>query len=120
MVFRAVSFMAYGQSTALVKGWRNGQKMRPIDWFIAGGIAQGIGLQLDHPLTLILSGAFLEGPIDFYKSQMQIQIVKSKTIPGYVPEFTGVFDAAKKIIKHKGIIAASYQVSVFSLPSSHS
>lgn len=28
--------------------------------------------------------AFTEGPIDFYKSQMQVQIIRSKQIQGYV------------------------------------
>jgi hypothetical protein len=41
---------------------------------------------------------------------MQVQIIKSKTIPGFVPEFTGVFDAAKKIVKVNGVIKGSYQV----------
>ncbi len=73
--------------------------MRAIDYAMAGSMSQGIA-------------AFMEGPIDFYKTQMQIQIIKSKSIPGYVPEFTGVANAASKIVKANGVIGGSYQVSL--------
>lgn len=29
------------------------------------------------------AAAFTEGPVDFYKSQIQVQIIRSKSIPDY-------------------------------------
>ena len=52
-----------------------------------------------------------EGPIDLFKSQMQIQIIKSKTIPGYVPQFRGVAHAAQVITAHNGVLKGSFQVA---------
>ena len=53
-----------------------------------------------------------ESPIDLYKSQMQVQIIRAKTVPGFKQEFTGVADAARKIIAQNGLIRGSYQVGV--------
>jgi solute carrier family 25 (mitochondrial carnitine/acylcarnitine transporter), member 20/29 len=51
-----------------------------------------------------------EGPVDFLKSQMQVQIVREKTIPGYKSEFTGVANALQTIVKSQGALGL-YQVS---------
>lgn len=98
MFFRACMFMSYGQSKDWVRRIHGVKHMGAIDYFFAGAIGWGV------------FGALVECPIDFYKSQLQFQIIKSKSIPGYVPEFTGVADAAKKIIKANGLIRGSYQV----------
>ena len=44
MLFQAIKFMAYGQSINLVKKVRGVEKMGPLDFIIAGGIAQSIGV----------------------------------------------------------------------------
>ncbi len=43
------------------------------------------------------------------KSQMQVQIIREKTVPNFKPEFTGVFDALAKITKANGLLGL-YQV----------
>jgi hypothetical protein len=59
MFFRAVTFMSYGQSTAFVKSFRDGKPMRPIDFFVAGGIAQGIGVLSLQPDPLPTRSHFI-------------------------------------------------------------
>lgn len=92
MFFRANLFLAYGQAKAYYS--ENGKKeLKTIDYFKAGGFAWFIG-------------GFAECPIDFFKTQMQIQIIKSKTIENYVPEYTSTKDCFLKIMKMNGIIGA--------------
>ena len=45
-------------------------------------------------------------PIDLFKTQMQIQIIKSKTIKDYVPEFTTTTGCFLKVLKMNGILGA--------------
>jgi hypothetical protein len=53
--------------------------------------------------------------VDFIKSQMQVQIIREKTIPGFKSEFTGVADAFVKIVKSNGILGI-YQVRASTKP----
>jgi solute carrier family 25 carnitine/acylcarnitine transporter 20/29 len=43
-----------------------------------------------------LTVSFVEGPVDFFKSQLQVQY-------GSGPKYTGFLDCAKKIISNHGI-----------------
>ena len=47
---------------------------------------------------------FVECPMDFLKSQIQVQGVKQKIDPEYKPEFRGVADCAKKVMKTNGML----------------
>ena len=58
--------------------------------YLAGGFAWGVG-------------SLIECPIDFLKTQLQIQIIKSKTIKEFKPEFQGIKDLAKKIWNTNGL-----------------
>jgi len=48
-------------------------------------------------------GTLVECPIDFLKTQLQIQIIKSKIDPTFVPEYKGLGDVLKKVMKNNGI-----------------
>lgn len=91
MFFRASLFGAFGES----KRWlgRNADgTTRPLvasDFYKAGAITGFIA-------------AFTEGPIDFYKSQMQVQIIKSKIDPAYKPPYTSVLACVRQTIKENG------------------
>ena len=65
MFFRATLFTAYGQSKEFLLRKRQEEigkdaKLLASDYFIAGGMTG-------------FAAAFAEGPIDFYKSQMQVK-----------------------------------------------
>lgn len=90
MFFRANLFLAFGEA----KRWfsNNGQRtIKLYEYYIAGGFAWGIA-------------ALAECPIDFFKTQMQIQIIASQRNPNLKLEFDGMFDCFKKILARKGII----------------
>lgn len=88
MFFRAILFWAYGESKRILSN-NNTKKLENYQYFIAGGIAWTFG-------------ALAECPIDFFKTQMQIQIIKSKVNPSFVPEYTSTKDCFQKIIKMNG------------------
>lgn len=72
---RATLFGAFGGSKRWLATNADGT-MRPLstlDFYKAGAMTGAIA-------------AFTEGPIDFYKSQIQYQIIKSKTDPAYKRE----------------------------------
>jgi len=92
MFFRAVLFTAYGEAKWFFS--REGKKrMDVIEYFYAGGIAWGFS-------------TLAECPIDVFKTQLQIQIIKSKTIKDFIPEYRGFFDCVFKITKLSGIKGA--------------
>jgi len=89
MFFRANLFLAYFQAKRVLSH-NNTKKLTPFQMYLAGGIGWGWG-------------AIVECPIDFVKTQLQIQIIKSKTIPGYNPEYVGFIDTMKKLWNINGI-----------------
>lgn len=92
MIFRANMFLGFGEGKRFLSN--NGKKaLTNVDYFIAGAIGWAWG-------------SLAECPIDFFKTQMQIQIVKSKANPEYVPEFNGFIDCVKKVIKANGLKGA--------------
>ena len=92
MFFRANMFFAFGEAKRFFSD--NGKKtLKYIHYYIAGGIGWGFG-------------SLAECPIDLFKTQMQIQIIKSKTIKDYVPEYTSMSDCFSKIIKMNGLLGA--------------
>jgi hypothetical protein len=47
--------------------------------------------------------AFSEGPIDFYKSQVQVQIIRSKQIPDYKAPYTSMPDCVRATLRENGL-----------------
>jgi len=90
--FRVTMFLSFGEAKRFFS--QNGKrKMNIIEYYYCGSIAWG-------------SGVIVECPIDLFKTQMQIQIIRSKSIPNFVPEFSGIIDCFKKVIKTNGIKGA--------------
>jgi len=75
MFFRATLFSTFGASKRWLSTNADGttRALTDIDFFKAGFITG-------------FAAAFFEGPIDFYKSQIQVQIIRSKADPTYKRE----------------------------------
>ena len=100
MFFRSVLFTAYGQSKDMLLRKRKSEEgagavLRASDYFVAGGITG-------------FCAAFAEGPIDFYKSQMQVQIVRAKADPSYKPPFEGIQQCVRQSVQYNGFRGAPY------------
>ena len=89
MFFRANLFLAYFQAKRVLTK-NNTVKLSTFNMYLAGGIGWGWG-------------AVIETPIDFCKTQLQIQIIKSKTLKDFKPEYSGFGDLISKIYKLNGI-----------------
>lgn len=78
MFFRASLFGAFGESKRWLATNPDGttRPLRSLDFYKAGMMTGFVA-------------AFSEGPIDFYKSQIQVQIIRSKQNPDYVRESSG-------------------------------
>ncbi len=89
MVFRATLFGAFGAA----KRWLSGDGARPltdVDYFKAGAMTGFVA-------------AFAEGPIDFYKSQIQVQAVRARADPAYVPPYTTVGACVRATLAASGV-----------------
>ena len=86
MFFRATLFFGYARAKEIV----GVSPDDPLSYCKAGALAW-------------LAGSFFESPIDLYKSQWQMQIIKAKQTANYVPEFKTVGECVKASIKHSGI-----------------
>ncbi|KAG2450018.1 hypothetical protein HYH02_000122 [Chlamydomonas schloesseri] len=91
MFFRASLFGAFGASKRWL-GTNADGTTRPLVWsdFYKAGAMTGF------------VAAFTEGPIDFYKSQLQVQIIKSKMDPNYKPPYTSVLECVRQTIRLNG------------------
>lgn len=88
MVFRATLFGAFGES----KRWLSDGGTKPLttaQYFQAGAMTGFVA-------------AFAEAPIDFYKSQMQVQVVRSRSDPAYVPPYSSVVDCVRATLRESG------------------
>eukprot|EP01095_Lingulamoeba_sp_RSL-Kostka_P005635 TRINITY_DN1704_c0_g2_i2.p1 TRINITY_DN1704_c0_g2~~TRINITY_DN1704_c0_g2_i2.p1 ORF type:complete len:301 (-),score=72.71 TRINITY_DN1704_c0_g2_i2:80-982(-) len=95
MFFRAIMFTGNTQSKKLVEYVRNTDenkkyKLQLIDYYISGF------------MTGIISTA-IEGPIDLFKSQIQVQIMAKKINKNIKLPYTTVFQCAKTILRERGI-----------------
>ncbi|KAL6058865.1 Mitochondrial carrier [Balamuthia mandrillaris] len=100
MFFRAVLFSSYGQSKALLTDWHQAQSpaatpLPPHLCFVAGTLTG-------------VAASFVEGPIDLFKSQVQVQILREKSLLNKglqppPPQYTNVFDCAYKIASRHGL-----------------
>ncbi|KAI8469677.1 MAG: mitochondrial carrier domain-containing protein [Monoraphidium minutum] len=91
MFFRASLFGAFGSSKRWLATRADGSA-RPLetaDFYKAGAMTGFVA-------------AFTEGPIDFYKSQIQVQIIRSKVNPDYVPPYTTVGACVKATLRENG------------------
>jgi len=72
MFFRATLFSAFGASKRWLGTGEDGsmRELTDLDYFKAGCMTG-------------FAAAFFEAPIDFYKSQIQVQIIRSKADPAY-------------------------------------
>lgn len=91
MLFRSVMFGAFGQTKTWLATQKDGslRPLRNADYYKAGAVTGTIA-------------AFVEGPIDFYKSQIQVQIIRSRADPNYKPAYTTVLDCVKATIRTNG------------------
>lgn len=91
MFFRASLFGAFGESKRWLATNADGspRQLRTADFYKAGAITGFIA-------------AFTEGPIDFYKSQIQVQIIRSKADPNYKPPYTKVSSCVQATIRENG------------------
>ncbi|KAK9863589.1 hypothetical protein WJX84_011011 [Apatococcus fuscideae] len=91
MFFRASLFSAFGQAKSWYSVDSNGRPCIPtnLDLYKAGAITGFIA-------------AFTEAPIDFYKSQLQVQVIRSQSDPSYKPKYTTVPQTVRATIEHNG------------------
>jgi solute carrier family 25 carnitine/acylcarnitine transporter 20/29 len=91
MFFRASLFGAFGESKRWLATQADGslRPLVPIDYYKAGAITGFIA-------------AFTEGPIDFYKSQIQVQIIKSRSDPNYKAPYTTVSACVRTTLQQNG------------------
>lgn len=87
MIFNAIQFLTYGQMKEIIG---HGEILSLPNTFLAGACT-GVAV------------AFVETPMDLFKSQLQVQIIRAKDNPEYKAQFTTVGGAIKKIIKTNGI-----------------
>eukprot|EP00892_Ulva_mutabilis_P002063 jgi/Ulvmu1/11858/UM081_0016.1 len=94
MFFRATLFSALGSSKRWLSTDSDGNRrqLTMLDCYKAGAMAGG-------------AAAFFEGPIDFYKSQVQVQIIRSKADPSYKPPFTSMPGCIKQSFAANGFRA---------------
>ena len=92
MLFRATLFSAFGESKRWLGTNADGttRELRNIDYYKAGMMTGFVA-------------AFTEAPIDFYKSQIQVQILRSKADPTYKPPYTSVVDCVKSTLRTSGV-----------------
>jgi hypothetical protein len=81
MVFNAVQFAAYGQAKDFV---RQGKEMTLANYFQAGALTGAVI-------------AFVESPIDLFKTQLQTQVFKAQ------PKFTTFLGTVSHIFSHHGV-----------------
>ncbi|GLC36958.1 hypothetical protein PLESTB_000174200 [Pleodorina starrii] len=91
MFFRASLFGAFGSSKRWLGTNADGttRPLERIDFYKAGAMTGFVA-------------AFTEGPIDFYKSQLQVQIIRSKQDPNYKPPYTSVLECVRNTVRTNG------------------
>lgn len=91
MFFRATLFSAYGASKRWLATNPDGSTriLTDLDYYKAGFITGA-------------AAAFTEAPIDFYKSQIQVQIIRSKADPTYRPAYTTVGNCVRATLATSG------------------
>lgn len=94
MFFRATLFSAFGASKRWLGTNADGttRDLTTADYYKAGFITGA-------------AAAFTEAPIDFYKSQIQVQMVRAKADPTYKAPYTSVGECIKATVRYSGFKA---------------
>jgi len=94
MFFRASMFSAFGSTKRYLATNADGSSrtLTTADFYKAGAATGFVA-------------AFTEAPIDFYKSQIQVQVIRSQSDPNYKPAFIKVGECVKQTIRLNGIKA---------------
>lgn len=50
-----------------------------------------------------LVASLTEAPIDFYKSQLQVQTIRMRSDPNYKPPFTNLLQCVRASLAHNGV-----------------
>ena len=94
MFFRATLFGSFGQAKRYLATRPDGstRTLSPIDFYLAGAVTGFVG-------------AFTEGPIDFFKSQIQSLVIKQRQDPHYKAPFSPVtvLGAVSESIRSNGL-----------------
>jgi len=94
MFFRASMFSAFGASKRWLATDASGS-VQPLtigQGYLAGAITGAVS-------------SVTESPIDFFKSQIQVQVIRAKVNPDYKPPFTTVLGAVKSAFAANGVTA---------------
>ncbi|CAL8462274.1 g1805 [Coccomyxa elongata] len=93
IVFRSVLFGAFGAAKRWLSTNPDGttRALTTLDFYKAGAITGFVS-------------AFVEGPIDFFKSQIQVQIIRAKGDPKYKPAFTSVSGCVRNVFRTNGMM----------------
>lgn len=86
MFFRAGLFFSYARAKEIV----GANPSDRLSYFKAGALAWSVS-------------SFFECPIDFYKSQMQTQLVRMRRDPNYVPQYRSIFHCMAESVRHNGV-----------------
>lgn len=89
MVFRASLFTSFAQSKVFLASQKEGGALSQSQFFLAGGMTGGVV-------------SFAEGPIDFYKSQMQVQAIKAAEAGGSVAQ-PNMAETVKRSFAYNGV-----------------
>ncbi|KIY99685.1 hypothetical protein MNEG_8279 [Monoraphidium neglectum] len=92
MLFRASLFATFGSSKRWLATDTDGgaRALTTADFYKAGAITGFVA-------------AFTEGPIDFFKSQIQVQIIRSKVNPEYKAPYTTVWECVRAAVQENGV-----------------
>ncbi len=97
-------FLSFAEAKRFLSN--NGQKLLSVpDLYLAGTLIHLVAMVRLKTLGACAwgTGTVFECPIDVVKSQLQVQLTKSKVIPGYVPPYTTMKGCASAILKQNGI-----------------
>lgn len=91
MAFRASLFSTFGWAKRWLGTAADGsaRELTAADFYKAGAITGFVA-------------AFFESPIDFYKSQIQVQVIRQRGDPNYVAPYTKVSDCVKQTLAANG------------------
>lgn len=94
MFFRASMFSAFGATKRFLAKNPDGSSrtLTTADFYKAGAVTGFVA-------------AFTEAPIDFYKSQIQVQVIRSQSDPNYRAAFTSVGACVKQTYRLNGMRA---------------
>jgi len=89
LFLRSAMFLTYGEYLRRVSH-DGARTLSYLDYAIGGSVTWTVGTLIECPLQLA-------------SSQIQVEIVRKKSIPNYVPKYTGVFDFVRKTFSTYGL-----------------